>query len=585
MNQLTKFLVDGILNEGEQRVIAAYGGGFKPPTAGHFEVVKQALKNHPEIDEFIIYVGSGTRDGITQAESVLIWEIYQTYLPMKVRIEPSKAPIGDILRLGKNNPQDRVYFVLGAREENEGDFEDIKNRTRAIGGKHPNVEVKIITTADKGMSGTNARKLAKVSFENFSRFLPTELSDEEKETAYNIVKSVVKESLNENASYSQDIDIKQRIMQLTQHMLDKGMNIEPLPNVEFVDGDKANAREFLGKTAYYDPNSATIVLYTEGRHPKDIVRSFAHEMIHHIQNLEGRLDNITTTNTQEDDALNDIEAEANLKGTMTFRNWTDTLNESYILQDLENQYGIDLDLYDSGEYLILSRIVIPKNKRGEGIGSKVMNQITQYADKLNKPIYLTPSKDFGATSISRLERFYSQFGFKKKDKSDFSTRETMVRMPLNEGLGDVSLDYIKTKHPKLNSYPKSDIILSKGDFTYINIPQDKDFGMTAEIKAFDQKDGTLVAQSSFDYDKNGKLKGTLDVRPDKRRLGIATEIYKLAEKIIGDTIFPEEKHTEDAEKFWQQKNRSFGPKTDDTLNESQEPDRVKFIKYLEKLIK
>jgi GNAT superfamily N-acetyltransferase len=571
MNQLTKFLVDGILNEGEQRVIAAYGGGFKPPTAGHFEVVKQALKNHPEIDEFIIYVGSGTRDGITQAESVLIWEIYQTYLPMKVRIEPSKAPIGDILRLGKNNPQDKVYFVLGAREENEGDFEDIKNRTRAIGGKHPNVEVKVITTSDKGMSGTNARKLAKVSFENFSRFLPAELSDEEKETAYNIVKSVVKESLNENASYSKDIDIKQRIMQLTQHMLDKGMNIEPLPNVKFVDGDKANAREFLGKTAYYDPNSATIVLYTEGRHPKDIVRSFAHEMIHHIQNLEGRLGNITTTNTQEDDALNDIEAEANLKGTMTFRNWTDTLNESYILQDLENQYGIDLDLYDSGEYLILSRIVIPKNKRGEGIGSKVMNQITQYADKLNKPIYLTPSKDFGATSISRLERFYSQFGFKKKDKSDFSTRETMVRMPLNEGLGDVSLDYIKTKLPKLDSYPKSDIILSKGDFTYINIPQDKDFGMTAEIKAFDQKDGTLVAQSSFDYDKNGKLKGTLDVRPDKRRLGIATEIYKLAEKIIGDTIFPEEKHTEDAEKFWQQKNRSFGPKTDDTLNEKNKP--------------
>ena len=50
-------------------------------------------------------------------------------------------------------------------------------------------------------------------------------------------------------------------------------------------------------------------------------------MIHHIQNLEGRLGNITTTNTQEDDHLNDIEAEANLKGTMTFRNWTDSLQE------------------------------------------------------------------------------------------------------------------------------------------------------------------------------------------------------------------------------------------------------------------
>jgi len=339
MNQLTKFLVDGILNEGEQKTLAAYGGGFKPPTSGHFEVVKQALKDNPEIDEFIIYVGSGTRNGISQAESVLIWEIYQTYLPMKVKIEPSKAPIGDVLRLGKNNPQDKVYFVIGAREGNEGDLEDIKNRTRAIGGKHPNMEVKVITTKNEGMSGTNARKAAKVSFEDFAKFLPTELSDDEKETVYNIVKPVVKESLNENASYSQDIDIKQRIMQLTQHMLDKGMNIEPLPSVELLDGDSVNAREFLGKTAYYDPNSATIVLYTEGRHPKDIVRSFSHEMIHHIQNLEGRLGNIITTNTQEDDDLNDIEAEANLKGTMTFRNWTDSLNEGK--KPYKHKYGFD----------------------------------------------------------------------------------------------------------------------------------------------------------------------------------------------------------------------------------------------------
>ena len=122
-------------------------------------------------------------------------------------------------------------------------------------------------------------------------------------------------------------------------MLDKGMNIEPLPNLEFVNGDSGNARDFLGKTAYYNPNNQTIVLYTEGRHPKDLVRSFSHEMVHHIQNLEGRLNNITTTNTQEDDNLNDIEAEANLKGTMTFRNWTDTLTENQMSMSDFNLIG------------------------------------------------------------------------------------------------------------------------------------------------------------------------------------------------------------------------------------------------------
>jgi len=136
-----------------------------------------------------------------------------------------------------------------------------------------------------------------------------------------------KKAINENASYSQTIDLKKEIAKLTKHMIDKGMNIQPLPKLIFKNGDSENAKEFLGKTAYYDPNSMSIVLYTEGRHPKDIVRSFSHEMVHHTQNLENRLGNITSTNTQEDDELDKIEQEANLTGTMTFRNWTDSLNE------------------------------------------------------------------------------------------------------------------------------------------------------------------------------------------------------------------------------------------------------------------
>jgi hypothetical protein len=46
------------------------------------------------------------------------------------------------------------------------------------------------------------------------------------------------------------------------------MNIQPLPKLVFKNGDSENAKQFLGKTAYYDPNSMSIVLYTEGRHPK-----------------------------------------------------------------------------------------------------------------------------------------------------------------------------------------------------------------------------------------------------------------------------------------------------------------------------
>ena len=669
------------------KIIAAYGGGFKPPTAGHFEVVKTALGKHPEIDEFIIYIGSGERDGISQDESILVWDIFANYLPMKVQIEPSNGPIGDIIRLGKNNPEDKIYFVIGGREGNEGDMKDIASRTKNIEAAYPNMKIKVITTPDKGMSGTNARKAAKKSEEELSKFLPKDLTPKEKLEVFNIIRPVVKEMiseeipndvinsfdiqdtlvkdvwvdgelqpeirekllkiaqdffdslelpegtilkdikltgsfanfnwskfsdvdlhlvldfseisdneefakdyfmakknlwnnahdinifgypvevyvedkdephtasglysilndewitipqqqkiiidkddikskaegylsllpqfekmfeagkyeevinsidktkerirdmrssglekgglysvenlafkvlrrsdfveqlnilktnsydammslneevskfqldsiedyadklfaklgidieftrhfldrlndkrnnkpisvaellgifkrlhrkhgkplsktdndfeavvkdfnnninipfainvtpedidlvaktimrkkdfktstpvipLNENASYSKNINLIDRLATLTQHMLDKGMNIEPLPKLEFIDGDKENASDFLGKTAYYDPETKTIFLYTEGRHPKDIARSFSHEMVHHTQNLEDRLNNIRTTNTQDDEELNDLEAEANLKGTMTFRNWTDSIRE------------------------------------------------------------------------------------------------------------------------------------------------------------------------------------------------------------------------------------------------------------------
>ena len=106
----------------------------------------------------------------------------------------------------------------------------------------------------------------------------------------------------------------------------------------------------------------------------------------------------------------------------------ESLDEGFVLTDLRDKYGIDLDLYDNGKYLELSRIVIPKEKRGGGIGSEIMDQINDFADSKGLKIYLTPSKDFGATSTSRLEKFYKDHGFvKNNDKSE--TRNTMVRIP------------------------------------------------------------------------------------------------------------------------------------------------------------
>jgi len=112
------------------------------------------------------------------------------------------------------------------------------------------------------------------------------------------------------------------IASILEYMIDQGMNIQPLPEVK-VRYDEQESSNFFGKTAYYDPNKKEVILYAQGRLPKDVCRSFAHEMIHHMQNMEGRLSNITTTNTNEDSPLRSIEEEAYLQGNITFRNWED----------------------------------------------------------------------------------------------------------------------------------------------------------------------------------------------------------------------------------------------------------------------
>ena len=90
--------------------------------------------------------------------------------------------------------------------------------------------------------------------------------------------------------------------------------------------DEENAKGIFGKTAYYKPSDQSIVLYITNRHPKDICRSFAHELVHHHQNERGDLDMgdaSSPTYAQDDKHMRKMEMEAYLKGNLLFRDWED----------------------------------------------------------------------------------------------------------------------------------------------------------------------------------------------------------------------------------------------------------------------
>ena len=108
------------------------------------------------------------------------------------------------------------------------------------------------------------------------------------------------------------------------------------PTINF-DSDLENASNILGKTAHYDPEELTVVVYVDKRHPKDILRSLTHELVHHAQNLRGEFDDLFSTElgyAQTNPQLRAMEEEAYTLGNMCFRDWEDgkkvkkMLNES-----------------------------------------------------------------------------------------------------------------------------------------------------------------------------------------------------------------------------------------------------------------
>ena len=116
----------------------------------------------------------------------------------------------------------------------------------------------------------------------------------------------------------------------------------------FLRNDSQNAENPLGKTAFYDPSAKSVTLYVTGRHPKDILRSLGHELVHHKQNCDGHFDDCGEMGAgyaQTDPHLRQMEMDANRDGSMCLRDFEDMLkkeNTIYYehLQKGENKMSI-----------------------------------------------------------------------------------------------------------------------------------------------------------------------------------------------------------------------------------------------------
>lgn len=125
-----------------------------------------------------------------------------------------------------------------------------------------------------------------------------------------------------------------------------------------------------------------------------------------------------------------------------------------IENELTSKYGEcinGLDIYENKSSLRLTRIIVKDECRNEGVGSDIMSDLINYADKNKQIITLTPSSDFGGNK-NRLIQFYKRFGFKhnKGVHKSYEYRDTMIRYPnlssiSEEVLGESYLDRFNLK--------------------------------------------------------------------------------------------------------------------------------------------
>ena len=132
---------------------------------------------------------------------------------------------------------------------------------------------------------------------------------------------------------------------------------------------------------------------------------------------------------------------------------------------------------------------------------------------------------------------------------------------VSESYEDVGIDYIKNGSKKLNDYHDYNNKKIINGITYLNFKNwyGDDWYIWSMIKAFDNADGTEVGNVSYGKQtKNDLLKASVDVRPDKRRLGIGSNMYKWIEELTGEKLYPDVPHSQLAAKFWDSPKRTFG---------------------------
>lgn len=93
------------------------------------------------------------------------------------------------------------------------------------------------------------------------------------------------------------------------------LELENLPTIQLINDRKA-AMENRSFGGYY-PSEKTITVNIAGRHPVDVLRTLAHELVHYRQDLQGKLEDVAVAG----ETGSVFENEANSEAGIMMRNY------------------------------------------------------------------------------------------------------------------------------------------------------------------------------------------------------------------------------------------------------------------------
>lgn len=327
-------------------------GRFTPPTVGHAKLINKVIDYAKETGaENRIYTSKSfdtSKNPIPYKDKVSF--LRQLFPNANVIDDPNAHTAFHVAKILSDEGYRDVTMVVGSDRVQEfktsiGKY--IKDR------KDPNFDPKKHYSFDKwtvvsagerdpdaqgveGMSGTKMREAVKKGdLKAFASGIPTKNA--------RLVKKIfdtVKKNLKEEATFEPEGELDHKKFAPMLHSFVKfasdKLGIKSTPALDFA------AKEMPTSFGGYNPQNQSIVVVTKNRHPMDIFRTVAHELVHHKQKEDGKIGkNIEQEGATGSPQENEANAEAGKIMRWFAKSNPEMFKQGFVVENFQLDEGVN----------------------------------------------------------------------------------------------------------------------------------------------------------------------------------------------------------------------------------------------------